>query len=78
MSKKGLFHSLAWSEKLAAELLLWKFLYVFSLPFSGIHLLLTFIYVSITHSYTIERYHPLPLPALKGLLCIANAINTSV
>lgn len=76
MSKKGLFHSLAWSEKLAAELLLWKFLYVFSLPFSGIHLLLTFIYVPITHSYTIERYHP--LPALKGLLCIANAINTSV
>lgn len=76
MSKKGLFHSLVWSEKLAAELLLWKFPYVFSLPFSGIHLLLTFIYVSITHSYTIESYHS--LPALKGLLCIANAINTSV
>lgn len=76
MSKRGLFHCSVWPGKLVRELYCVNFHMLFNIPFSEIHLLLTFIYVSIAHSYTIECYHS--LPTLKGLPCIANAINTSV
>lgn len=60
ISKKGLFHCLVCPGILVGEHYLVNFHMLFSLPFSGIHFLLTFIYVSITHSCTIECYHSLP------------------
>lgn len=76
ISKKGLFHCWVCPGILVGVHYFVNFHMLFSLPFSGIHLLLSFIYASITHSCTIECYHS--LPTLKGLPCIANAINTSV